>query len=413
MYQNKKTLNDLDLNNKKVIVRFDFNVPIKDGMIKNDKRIMAAIPTIKYLLDHNCSIIALSHLSRIKTVDDIKSNQKSLAPVAKKLSQLLPEINVLFEPSLDFKKIKTTAKNLKSKEILLLENTRYYDVDEKNKVVKLESKNDAKLAKFYASLAECFVNDAFGTAHRAHASNAGIAKNIKNSCIGFLVQQEVEKISNAIDNPIRPYVAILGGAKVSDKLKVIDNLIQKADKIIICGGMSYTFSSALGYDIGKSICEPDMIETAKKIIDKAKDKLVIATDAMCATEFADVKPIRIDIASGLKEYQGLDIGKKSIKEFKKVLKTAKTIVWNGPCGVTEFSHYQNGTYQIAKLLKKLTKKDCYTLIGGGDSAAAIIDLGFKESDFSFVSTGGGASLALIEGSSLVGIDPISNKAGNK
>lgn len=409
MYQEKKTLKDLKLDNKKVVVRFDFNVPIKDGVVKNDKRIVAALDTIKYLLDKNCSIVAMSHLSRIKTLDDIKSNKKSLAPVAKRLAELLPGIKVIFEPSLDFKVVQDKAKTLQPKQILLLENTRYYDVDQDNNVVKLESKNNPKLAKFYASLGDCFVNDAFGTAHRAHASNAGVASNMKDSCIGFLVQKEVESISKAIDNPSRPYVAILGGAKVSDKLKVIDNLINKADKIIICGGMSYTFSAAMGYDIGKSICEPEMIETAKNIMAKAKDKLVIATDAMCADQFADVKPIRLDIKNGLGQYQGLDIGRKSIKAFKEVLKNAKTVVWNGPCGVTEFSHYQKGTYKIAKQLKKITAKGCYTLIGGGDSAAAVIDLGFKESDFSFISTGGGASLALIEGSPLVGIDPISNK----
>ena len=409
MYDNKKTLNDANIASKKVVVRFDFNVPIKDKVITNDKRIQAALPTIKYLLDKKCSIIALSHLGRIKSIDDIRAGTKSLAPVAKRLQELLPNNKVIFEDSTDFAIIVNKAKELQPGQILLLENTRYYDVNENNEVVKYESKNNNELAKFWASLGDYFVNDAFGTAHRAHASNAGIASNIKESCIGFLVEKEVNSISKAIDHPQRPYIAILGGAKVSDKIKVINNLLPKVDKIIICGGMAYTFLAAQGYDIGKSICEPDMFQYAKDMLAKGKDKIVLTLDAVCAKEFADVSGITIDIKDGFKDYQGLDIGDKTIALFNKILDGAKTVVWNGPCGVFEFKNYQKGTYAIAKKLSELTKTGCYTLIGGGDSAAAIKSLGFKESDYSFVSTGGGASLALIEGSALPGIDKISSK----
>ena len=409
MYDNKKTLNDANISSKKVVVRFDFNVPIKDKAITNDKRIVAALPTIKYLLDKNCSIIALSHLGRIKSIDDVKSNTKSLAPVAKRLQELLPNNKVIFVDSTDFTVIANKAKELQPGQILLLENTRYYDVNDKNEVIKYESKNNNELAKFWASLGGYFVNDAFGTAHRAHASNAGIASNMKDSCIGFLVEKEINSISKAIDNPQHPYIAILGGAKVSDKIKVISNLLPKVDKIIICGGMAYTFLAAQGYDIGKSICEPDMFQYAKDMLAKGKDKIVLTIDAACSKEFADAPGITIDVKDGFKDLQGLDIGDKTIALFNKTLDGAKTVVWNGPCGVFEFKNYQKGTHAIAKKLSELTKTGTYTLIGGGDSAAAIKSLGFKESDYSFVSTGGGASLALIEGSSLPGIDKISNK----
>ncbi len=409
MYENKKTLRDLDLNNKKVIVRFDFNVPIKDNAVLNDKRIVAAIPTIKYLLDRNCCIIGLSHLGRIKSIDDIKSNKKTLAPVAKRLQELLINNKVIFEPSLDYSIIKQKVEKLQPGQILLLENTRYYDVDDKNTIVKLESKNNNELAKFWASLGDCFVNDAFGTAHRAHASNVGIAQNIKDSCIGFLIEKEINSISQAIENPKQPYVAILGGAKVSDKIKVINNLLPKVDKIIICGGMAYTFLAAQGYDIGKSICEPEMYEFATQMLKKGKDKIVLTKDAYCGKEFIDAPGVLINAHDGFKDYEGLDIGEQTIKLFNETLDNAKTVVWNGPCGVFEFKNYQNGTYSIAKKLAELTTKGCYTLIGGGDSAAAIKQLGYKESDFSFVSTGGGASLALIEGSPLPGVEAIANK----
>lgn len=408
MYETKKMPFDLDLKNKKVIVRVDFNVPIKDGKITDDKRIKAALPTIKYLLDQNCAVICLSHLSRIKSLDDIKSNKKSLKPVALKLKELFPSNNVIFEPSLDFDKVKQTASKLQNQEILLLENTRYYDVNDKGETIKWESKNNSELAKFWASLADAFINDAFGTAHRAHASNAGIAQNIKDSCIGFLVLKEITNISKAIDHPTHPYVAILGGAKVSDKLKVINNLVNKADKVIVCGGMAYTFWAAQGYDVGKSICEPDMYPMVLDLLKKAKKKLVVTVDSVCTKEFKDI-PGTICKIGDYKGMEGVDIGPETTKLFDQVLSPAKTVIWNGPAGVFEFKNFSNGTFYIAHKLKELTSKGAYTLVGGGDSAAAITLLGFKEKDYSFVSTGGGASLALIEGSPLIGIDPISNK----
>ena len=405
----KKTLHDVDVTNKTVIVRFDFNCPVKDGIVTSDKRIRAALPTIKFLLEKNCKIVALSHLSRIKTLDDIKSNKKSLEPVAKKLQEILPDVKVKFEPSTDFINVENAVKGMQSKEILVLQNTRYYDVDPEGVVNKLESKNNSELAKFWAGLGDVFVNDAFGTAHRAHASNAGIASIVKDSCVGFLVEEELTKILKAINDPTRPYVAILGGAKVSDKLKVINNLLPNADKIIICGGMAYTFHKALGQDIGHSLLEEDMVPVAKEIMEKGKDKIVLTEDCVCNKAFEDTPGQVIEFGQPFNGLEGLDIGPKSIAKFQNALNGAKTVVWNGPAGVFEFKNYANGTKSIIEKLIEITKQGAYTLIGGGDSAASITALGFNENDFSFVSTGGGASLALIEGSDLVGLAPIKNK----
>mgnify|MGYP004447152641 CR=1 FL=1 len=405
----KKTLHDVDVTNKTVIVRFDFNCPVKDGIVTSDKRIRAALPTIKFLLEKNCKIVALSHLSRIKTLDDIKSNKKSLEPVAKKLQEILPDVKVKFEPSTDFINVENAVKGMQSKEILVLQNTRYYDVDPEGVVNKLESKNNSELAKFWAGLGDVFVNDAFGTAHRAHASNAGIASIVKDSCVGFLVEEELTKILKAINDPTRPYVAILGGAKVSDKLKVINNLLPNADKIIICGGMAYTFHKALGQDIGHSLLEEDMVPVAKEIMEKGKDKIVLTEDCVCNKAFEDTPGQVIEFGQPFNGLEGLDIGPKSIAKFQNALNGAKTVVWNGPAGVFEFKNYANGTKAIIEKLIEITKQGAYTLIGGGDSAASITALGFNENDFSFVSTGGGASLALIEGSDLVGLAPIKNK----
>ena len=405
----KKTLHDVDVTNKTVIVRFDFNCPVKDGIVTSDKRIRAALPTIKFLLEKNCKIVALSHLSRIKTLDDIKSNKKSLEPVAKKLQEILPDVKVKFEPSTDFINVENAVKGMQSKEILVLQNTRYYDVDPEGVVNKLESKNNSELAKFWAGLGDVFVNDAFGTAHRAHASNAGIASIVKDSCVGFLVEEELTKILKAINDPTRPYVAILGGAKVSDKLKVINNLLPSADKGIICGGMAYTFHKALGQDIGHSLLEEDMVPVAKEIMEKGKDKIVLTEDCVCNKAFEDTPGQVIEFGQPFNGLEGLDIGPKSIAKFQNALNGAKTVVWNGPAGVFEFKNYANGTKSIIEKLIEITKQGAYTLIGGGDSAASITALGFNENDFSFVSTGGGASLALIEGSDLVGLAPIKNK----
>ncbi|MCF0227285.1 MAG: phosphoglycerate kinase [Malacoplasma sp.] len=405
----KKTLHDVDVANKTVIVRFDFNCPVKDGIVTSDKRIRAALPTIKFLLEKNCKIVALSHLSRIKTLDDIKSNKKSLEPVAKKLQEILPDVKVKFEPSTDFINVENAVKGMQSKEILVLQNTRYYDVDPEGVVNKLESKNNSELAKFWAGLGDVFVNDAFGTAHRAHASNAGIASIVKDSCVGFLVEEELTKILKAINDPTRPYVAILGGAKVSDKLKVINNLLPNADKIIICGGMAYTFHKALGQDIGHSLLEEDMVPVAKEIMEKGKDKIVLTEDCVCNKAFEDTPGQVIEFGQPFNGLEGLDIGPKSIAKFQNALNGAKTVVWNGPAGVFEFKNYANGTKSIIEKLIEITKQGAYTLIGGGDSAASITALGFNENDFSFVSTGGGASLEFLEGKELPGIVALDNK----
>ena len=406
---NKKTLRDVDLKNKRVIARLDFNVPIKDGKITDTKRIVATIPTLKFLIENNCKIILLSHLSRIKSIDDIKSGKKSLKLVAEELQKLLPNNKVTFITSSIGQQVVDAANNLKSGEILLLENTRYNDVNENNEVVKKESKCDNDLGKFWASLADVYVNDAFGTAHRKHASNVGIAQNIPVSCIGFLVEKELKNLSKVSDNPEKPFVAIMGGAKVSDKLKIVNHLVEIADYVLIGGGMVFTFLKAQGYDVGKSLLEVEMIDEAKKILIKGKNKIILSTDAYCASEYQDVKPEYRKIEDGLNGLMGLDIGPRTIEDFKTKLLNAQSVVWNGPVGVSEFKNFTYGTIEICKILKEITAKGTFTVIGGGDSAAAAISLGFKETDFSFISTGGGASLALIEGSILPGVEAIQNK----
>ncbi|MDR3330206.1 MAG: phosphoglycerate kinase [Mycoplasmataceae bacterium] len=406
---NKKTLKDVDLQHERVIGRVDFNVPIKDGQVVDSKRIVAAIPTIEYLIENKCKIILLSHLSRIKSIDDIKSGKKSLEPVADVLQELLPQAKVEFCPESRGQAVVDAVEKLGEREVLLLENTRYNDVNEKGEVVKLESKCDETLGKEWASLASIFVNDAFGTAHRKHASNVGIAKHIPISCIGFLIQSEIENLSKITNNPSKPVVAILGGAKVSDKLKVINNLLNISDKVLICGGMAYTFLKSQGIDIGTSLVEEEMVDEAKKILEHGKNKILLSQDFQCAPEFADVVPTYRTVEQGLNGLMGLDIGEKTIATFKEALTNAGTVFWNGPAGVFEFKNFQNGTKGVCQILKDLTHNGAFTLIGGGDSASAAVSLGFKESNFSFISTGGGASLEFIEGSPLPGIDIIQNK----
>ncbi|MDR0675331.1 MAG: phosphoglycerate kinase [Mycoplasmataceae bacterium] len=406
---NKKTLNDIDCNNARVIVRVDFNVPIKDNIVTDRKRIVAALPTIQHLLNNKCKIILLSHLSRIKSLDDIKSNKKSLKPVAEVLQELLPNNDVEFLNVNRGQMVIDAVEKLEPGQILILENTRYCDVNEKGEVVKLESKCDENLGKEWASLASIFVNDAFGTAHRKHASNVGIAQHIPISCIGFLIQKEIVNLSKIAHNPNHPVVAILGGAKVSDKLKVINNLLNIADKVLICGGMAYTFLKTQGVDIGSSLLETEMLDEAKKILTKGKDKIILPQDFRCAPEFADVFPINRTKIQGLNGVMALDIGDQTLLNFGNALIGAQTVFWNGPAGVFEFKNYQSGTKGICSILKKLTEHHhAFTLIGGGDSAAAAVSLGFKEADFSFISTGGGASLEFIEGSPLPGIEVIQN-----
>lgn len=398
----KKTLKDLDVNGKKVLVRVDFNVPIKEGVIKDDNRIKAALPTLKYILENGGKVIAFSHLGRVKVEEDKAS--KTLAPVAKRLEELLGK-EVKFIPETRGEALEKAISELKSGEILMFENTRYEDVDGKK-----ESKNDPELGKYWASLGDVFVNDAFGTAHRAHASNVGISSNIADSAAGFLMEKEIEFIGGAVDEPKRPFVAILGGAKVSDKIGVIENLLDKADKVIIGGGMMFTFLKALGKNTGKSLLEEDKVELAKELIEKAKAKgvkLILPIDTVVAKEFSndvEFKTVSVDDVSD--DEMGLDIGAASIELFAKELEGAKTVVWNGPMGVFEMSNYAKGTIGVCEAIANL--EGAITVIGGGDSAAAAIQLGYADK-FTHISTGGGASLEYLEGKVLPGVDAIANK----
>lgn len=393
---NKQTVKDLDLKGKKVLVRADFNVPMKDGEITNDNRIEASLPTIKYIIDEGGKVVLFSHLGRIKTEEDKAKN--TLKPVAERLSELLGK-EVTFIPETRGEKLESAINELEDGDVLLVENTRYEDLDGKK-----ESKNDPELGKYWASLGDIFVNDAFGTAHRAHASNVGIASNL-DSAVGFLIEKEIDFIGGAVDNPERPFVAILGGAKVSDKIGVIENLLEKADKVLIGGGMAYTFFKAQGKEIGNSLLEEDKIDLAKDLLERAGDKLVLPIDTVAAKEFdndAESKLFEGDIDP---EYEGLDIGPKTVELFTKELEDAKTVVWNGPVGVFEMSNFAKGTEDVCEVL---AKSDATTIIGGGDSATAAQNLGFAE-DFSHISTGGGASLEYLEGNELPGLAAITNK----
>ncbi|UWD35208.1 phosphoglycerate kinase [Mycoplasma cottewii] len=402
-YDNKKTLHDIDVSNKTVLVRVDFNVPLEKGVITDDNRIQAALPTIKYLIEQNAKIVLFSHLSRIKSEED--KEKKSLKPVAQRLSELLNQ-EVIFVPVTRGKELEDAVSSLEPKQVVLVENTRFEDVVN-NEVVKNESKNNVELGKYWASLGEVFVNDAFGTAHRAHASNVGISSNIKTSAVGFLVQKELEMLNEGMERPQRPFLAILGGAKVSDKIGVIENLLPKVDKILIGGGMSYTFFKALGRTIGTSLVEDDKVELAKQYLEKANGKIILPIDVACNTDFADTAPTYFE-NNIPDDWMGMDVGPKTIESYKKIISEAKTIIWNGPLGVFEFKNYENGTNSICKAVAEQTKKGAFTLIGGGDSAAAAIKLGFKQ-DFTWISTGGGASLGFMEGKELPGIASIQDK----
>ncbi|MDU4652394.1 phosphoglycerate kinase [Sneathia sanguinegens] len=400
----KKTVRDLDVTGKKVLVRVDFNVPIKDGVIKDDNRIKAALPTLRYLLEKGAKVIAFSHLGRIKEEADKKS--KTLLPVSKRLAELLGK-EVKFIPETRGAELEAAINNLHNGEILMFENTRFEDLDGKK-----ESKNNEELGKYWASLGDMFVNDAFGTAHRAHASNVGISANLKeNTAVGFLMEKEIEFLGGAVDNPKKPYVAILGGAKVSDKIAVIENLIEKADKILIGGGMMFTFLKAKGLNTGKSLLEEDKLDLAKEIMKKAEAKgvkLVLPIDTVVAKEFNnDAAHKTVSVEAIEADDMGLDIGEATVALFKKELEGAKTVVWNGPMGVFEMSNYAKGTIGVCEAIANL--KDAITIIGGGDSAAAAIQLGYSDK-FSHISTGGGASLEYLEGKVLPGLAAIANKS---
>jgi len=402
----KLIVSDLkDLEGKKVLVRVDFNVPIKNGVISDDNRIVAALPTIKYIIEHGGKAILLSHLGRVKR--DADKKELTLKPVAERLSELL-EKPVTFVPENEGKEVEDAVAAMKNGEVIVLENTRFQDID--NDFGKRESKNDPTLGEYWASLGDVYVNDAFGTAHRSHASNTGIATAMKAAgklaAAGYLMEKEIKFLGNAVSNPVHPFVTILGGAKVSDKIGVITNLIPKSDHILIGGGMAYTFLAAQGHKIGKSLFEEDKVELAKELLAKAGDKIVLPVDHVAATEFsndATHEVVDIDIPDN---EMGLDIGPKTVEKFKEILKDAKTVVWNGPMGCFEMPNYAEGTLEVGRALANLT--DAITIIGGGDSTAAAKQLGIAPK-ITHISTGGGASLNYLEGKELPGIACISDK----
>lgn len=398
----KLTVSDLDVKGKKVLMRVDFNVPVKNGVIGDDNRIVSALPTIKYIIENGGKAILFSHLGRIKKEEDKK--ELTLRPVAQRLSDLLGK-PVTFVPVTRGAQLEDAVNGLNDGDVLLFENTRFEDLDGKK-----ESGNDPELGKYWASLGDMFVNDAFGTAHRSHASNVGVATAMKAEgkkvAAGFLMEKEIKFLGEAVDDPKHPFVAILGGAKVSDKIGVIDHLLDKADKVIIGGGMTYTFYAAKGMSIGNSLVEADKIDVAKEILAKGGDKIVLPVDSVVAEKFDNDVPHKVvegDIPDG---YMALDIGPKSVAEFKDVLKDAKTVVWNGPMGVFEMSNYAKGTLEVGKFLGTLS--DATTIVGGGDSTAAVKQLGVGD-QLTHISTGGGASLEYLEGKELPGIAAISNK----
>ena len=397
----KLTVKDVELKGKKVLVRVDFNVPVKDGVITNDNRITAALPTIKYILEQGGRAILFSHLGRVK--EEADKAGKSLAPVAADLAAKLGQ-EVTFLPGVTRgAELEAAVNALEDGQVLLVENTRFEDVDGKK-----ESKNDPELGKYWASLGDgLFVNDAFGTAHRAHASNVGISANVEKAVAGFLLENEIAYIQEAVEAPERPFVAILGGSKVSDKIGVIENLLEKADKVLIGGGMTYTFYKAQGIEIGNSLVEEDKLDVAKSLLEKSNGKLILPVDSKEANAFADYTEVKDTEGEAVDPgFLGLDIGPKSIAEFDKALTGAKTVVWNGPMGVFENPDFQAGTIGVMDAIVK--QPGVKSIIGGGDSAAAAINLG-RADKFSWISTGGGASMELLEGKVLPGLAALTEK----
>ncbi len=402
----KKIVSDLVVKGKKVLIRVDFNVPMKNGVITDDTRVRAALPTIQYVVDNGGKAIVFSHLGRVKCVEDIAKN--NIAPVAKRLEELIGK-KVTFVDATRGAELEAAVAALNDGEILMFQNTRYEDFDvELGKETKKESKNNEELGKYWASLGDgIFVNDAFGTAHRAAASNVGIAANCQEVAAGYLLEKEIKFIGGAVDNPVRPYVAILGGAKVSDKIGVISALSEKADKILVGGAMMFTFLKAQGVNIGASKAEDDQLELARELMAKAGDKLVLPVDAVCAKAFEDAPGVVKGVNEFAADDMGLDIGPKSLELFASILADAKTVVWNGPMGVFEFKNFAEGTIGVCKEIAKL-QGNAITVIGGGDSAAAAEKLGYADK-FSHVSTGGGASLEYLEGKVLPGIACVDEK----
>lgn len=388
-----KTIKDMNLNNKKVLIRCDFNVPMKEGKIVDDTRITAALPTIKYALEQNAKVVLFSHLGRVKEEGDLEKN--NLAPVAKRLEELLGK-KVTFVPTTRGEELENAINNMQEKDIVLVQNTRYEDLNGKK-----ESKNDPELGSYWASLGDVFVNDAFGTIHRAHASNVGIASHL-NSCIGFLIEKELNALKE-LDNPEHPFVVVLGGAKVADKIGVIENLVKKADKILIGGGMAFTFLKAEGYEIGTSLLDEENIDFCKKMVTDYPNKIVLPVDVAVTTEYSENEEYRTKDISDI-EYNemGLDIGPKTQELFENYLKDAKVAVWNGPLGVYEFKKYKQGT---DNLLQFVVDNNIKIILGGGDIVAAASTSGFKDKVY-HASTGGGATLEYLEGKTLPGLEAI-------
>jgi len=388
----KKMVTDLQVSGKKVLVRVDFNVPIKDGQIGDDTRIQAALPTIKYLLEEGAAVILCSHLGRPK--GEVKP-EMSLKPVAEYLGTLI-DAPVFFTEDCIGEKAEAAALALEPGQVLVLENTRFHAG---------EKKNDPEMAEKLASLADLFVNDAFGTAHRGHASNAGVAAQLP-AASGFLLEKEIKYLGNAIANPARPFVAILGGAKVSDKIDVIENLLTKSDQILIGGGMANTFFKAQGYDMADSLVEEDALATARVLLETAAGKLVLPVDVVIADAFdADAKEQVMIVGDVPEGWRILDIGPRSVEIFGEVIKQAQTIVWNGPMGVFEFEKFAKGTFEVAR---KIAESDTTSIIGGGDSASAIKKSGLQDK-ITHISTGGGASLEMLEGKELPGLAALDEK----
>ncbi len=392
----KKTIEDFNLDNKKVLIRVDFNVPMKDGIITDDNRIKESLKTIKYAIDANAKVVLFSHLGRIKEEKDLEKN--SLEPVAKRLSELLNK-EVKFCNSTRGPILESMIENMLPKDVILVQNTRYEDL-----YGKLESSNDLELGKYWASLGDIFINDAFGTSHRAHASNVGIASNLPSG-LGFLVEKEIKNLSIATEEDIHPYTVILGGAKVNDKIGVIENLAKKADYILIGGGMSYTFLKAIGKNIGKSLLDEESIGFCKEMLEKYSNKIVLPVDSVNAKSIEDKNP-RVSNIDNIKEDEiGLDIGEKTVELFKKYLEKSKLVVWNGTLGYSEVEAFKDGTIGVLEILKSL---DAVKIIGGGDTAASVINFGYKDS-MTHISTGGGASLEFLEGKKLPGIEAVEDK----
>ncbi len=395
---NKKTIEDIQVKGKRVLVRVDFNVPLKDGVITDENRIVGALPTIQYLIKNGAKVILCSHLGKPKA-DNLE--KYTLAPVAKRLSEILGK-EVVFPAEMEVvgDKARAAVAAMNEGDVVLLENTRYRAE---------ESKNGEAFSKDLASIADLYVNDAFGSAHRAHSSTVGVTEYVDAAVCGYLIQKELQFLGDAVENPVRPFVAILGGAKVSDKINVIDNLLSKVDTLVIGGGMAYTFLKAQGFTVGTSLVEEDKVEYAKEMIDKAKAKgvnLLLPVDHITADQFsAEATPVVTEAENIQDGYMGLDIGPKTAAIYANAVKSAKTVVWNGPMGVFEFENFAKGTVEVAKAL---ADSDATTIIGGGDSAAAVNILGFGDK-MTHISTGGGASLEFLEGKALPGIEALNVK----